>query len=553
MAHIGIKLADGSFYPVIDEASTVRKAMVVTTVKDKQPSVRINLYKSDSANGDSGLLQVGTLMVENLPSLPKGGPDVELELGLEEGGMLNVIARERTSGSEQSLTVSLDNLPPADSEELPDFELSGHGDSEEPPITLVTDELTGDTSDFSIDNDFSLDDDLSSLDDDLPSLEEAQSEPAEEAASPELDDFSMDEDFDIPESPSGDNALSFDDELVIPDEATSQPEEELLILDETPDQESLSDDFTAPDDFPSLDDESEFAVSDADGMDTTPYNSNDTAMSTDGLDDEFGLNDFSMSDMEEDFGPDAPESADLQTATESEEEFSLDDFGIDDSVPEEPEPARAAARGSLAAKAAQVAQNRSYQDQKTEQSVRKTVVVETDSDESLEEPATRRRMPLWARILASILLVALLLAIAFLVFRCVNDRTPPIPTSSVAVLDKPLVSSPEPAAAIATPAPVQPSPAQPAAAAPAATPAAPAPAQTAPAPAAPAAGSSTPPSSAGREPGVWYKVRWGDTLWDLSIAYYRTPWQYMKIFRANPTVIKHPDKIIATTWIYIPK
>ncbi|MCQ2982006.1 MAG: LysM peptidoglycan-binding domain-containing protein [Treponemataceae bacterium] len=50
---------------------------------------------------------------------------------------------------------------------------------------------------------------------------------------------------------------------------------------------------------------------------------------------------------------------------------------------------------------------------------------------------------------------------------------------------------------------------------------------------------------------VRYKLKWGDTLWDLADAYYRNPWQYKKIARWNG--IKNPDYIIAGTYIYIPE
>jgi nucleoid-associated protein YgaU len=93
-----------------------------------------------------------------------------------------------------------------------------------------------------------------------------------------------------------------------------------------------------------------------------------------------------------------------------------------------------------------------------------------------------------------------------------------------------------PAAAAATPAAPAPAAPQPAAAPIAATPAPPTPA-----PAAPAEAKKT---------GVWHKVRWGDTLWDLSYAYYQNPWLFAKIARANN--IKNPDLIISGTRIWIP-
>ena len=49
---------------------------------------------------------------------------------------------------------------------------------------------------------------------------------------------------------------------------------------------------------------------------------------------------------------------------------------------------------------------------------------------------------------------------------------------------------------------------------------------------------------------ISYKIKWGDTLWDISDAYYRNPWKYRKI--ANYNRIRNPDHIIAGTTIIIP-
>lgn len=50
---------------------------------------------------------------------------------------------------------------------------------------------------------------------------------------------------------------------------------------------------------------------------------------------------------------------------------------------------------------------------------------------------------------------------------------------------------------------------------------------------------------------VSYQIKWGDTLWDLSNSFYRTPWKYGDIARANG--IKNPNKIYANTEILIPE
>jgi hypothetical protein len=50
--------------------------------------------------------------------------------------------------------------------------------------------------------------------------------------------------------------------------------------------------------------------------------------------------------------------------------------------------------------------------------------------------------------------------------------------------------------------------------------------------------------------GASYTVRWGDTLWDISEAFYRNPWLYPRIARFNN--IRNPDHIISGKTIKIP-
>ena len=49
---------------------------------------------------------------------------------------------------------------------------------------------------------------------------------------------------------------------------------------------------------------------------------------------------------------------------------------------------------------------------------------------------------------------------------------------------------------------------------------------------------------------VTYKIKWGDTLWDLAKSYYNNPWKYPVIAKYNN--IKNPDKIISGKTIIIP-
>jgi hypothetical protein len=166
-----------------------------------------------------------------------------------------------------------------------------------------------------------------------------------------------------------------------------------------------------------------------------------------------------------------------------------------------------------------------------------------------------RRSLAWLFILLGLIIILGLLA-AWLFFLggldVVNSRVNLSNIMPVAQREQPaLVSEPEPVAQpepvrqsepvqqVAEPAPVIQAPAAP------------------PAPRPQTAGRSPPPPVASynvpatipRE-GVDYRIRWGDTLWDISEAFYRDPWLYPRIARHNN--IRNPNYIISGRTIRIP-
>jgi nucleoid-associated protein YgaU len=61
----------------------------------------------------------------------------------------------------------------------------------------------------------------------------------------------------------------------------------------------------------------------------------------------------------------------------------------------------------------------------------------------------------------------------------------------------------------------------------------------------------SPPTSEAIAGGVWYWIRRGDTLWDISSNFYRNPWRYGQIAEENS--IRNPDLIFAGSKIFIPE
>jgi nucleoid-associated protein YgaU len=117
---IGLKLANGEFYPVLEDGSVARKRLVVTTVQDGQRSVQIDLYRGEGPNVSSAAY-IGSLVIENIPFAPHGEPDIRLDLSLEEDGTLSAYAEDAASGEHQSLQVSLESLSEEQKYEIPDF------------------------------------------------------------------------------------------------------------------------------------------------------------------------------------------------------------------------------------------------------------------------------------------------------------------------------------------------------------------------------------------------------------------------------------------------
>ncbi|MDR2900012.1 MAG: LysM peptidoglycan-binding domain-containing protein [Treponema sp.] len=136
-AMIGIKIANGDFYSILEESSSVKKRLVLTTVHDNQKSVQIDLYKS-IAETMADAMYIGSLVVEKLKPRPKGEPSIELVISSNAEGEITADATDldAPAGSEHHhLSVSLQSLDDdSRNYNIPDFELDAA--EETPPSGL---------------------------------------------------------------------------------------------------------------------------------------------------------------------------------------------------------------------------------------------------------------------------------------------------------------------------------------------------------------------------------------------------------------------------------
>jgi len=135
-SNIGIKIANGDFYPIMEENSSIKKRLILTTVHDNQPSVQIDLYRSP-ANTMPDAQYIGSLVVENIKPKPKGEPSIEMVVSSDSSGEIvaEAVDLDTSAGGEHCvLTVSLKSLDEsARGIDLPDYELESN---EEPPSSL---------------------------------------------------------------------------------------------------------------------------------------------------------------------------------------------------------------------------------------------------------------------------------------------------------------------------------------------------------------------------------------------------------------------------------
>ncbi|MDR2343918.1 MAG: LysM peptidoglycan-binding domain-containing protein [Spirochaetaceae bacterium] len=106
---IGIKVADGAFFPVLMEDTVARKRLVLTTAHDAQTNVQIDFYRAFSASMHNASY-LGTLLLENIQGKKEGEPSIELLISLDANGEFSASAHDLDRPEDKNnhiLTVSL--------------------------------------------------------------------------------------------------------------------------------------------------------------------------------------------------------------------------------------------------------------------------------------------------------------------------------------------------------------------------------------------------------------------------------------------------------------
>ena len=582
MKTIGIKLADGSFYPVLEDNTPSEKKLELTTAHNNQTKVMVDLYRSANCTMEDAEY-VDSLQIENLVARPNGETDIKFTISLDEDNQLSAKIVDSETGNESKTTITLvsrtleerlvtDEYDINDTEESDDkgtkAAVAGavaaggllaaaaalRNKKEEDPVIepennttidetevpmgdeialdeapVDTTEVAEETSDSLPDMDFDLPDETDSNSDDavVDPVEggETTSDETTTDAGEAADDFG-DMNFDLPDG--SENTITESDETITTDEASDDladmsfdlPEETESTSDETiTTDETFADDSTfSADETISNDDtfSADETISDDETFSADETITDDDMFSTEDSSDISDSTDNSETLPDMDF--DLPDNTtETQTPEMPDDFFNTNDFDqIEEPVKEPTFDTESPAAAGL--------NFDGLYDEETERGT------PAQSDE--DDVKKKTKVPVIICIICAIICIIATLLILFIIpskYNLISKKNAKAPVVTEAPAPEPV---PEPVAEPEPPVPqakedeiviiekaeeVVP---------------------------------KQPPVAEEKPKNITYKIKWGDTLWDIADTYYKNPWRYKYIARYNG--IKNPDYIISGTKIIIP-
>ncbi len=103
---LGIETMGGVSTKLIEKNSTIptSKSQIFSTAADNQTSVQVHITQGERAMAADNK-SLGQFILDGIPPAPRGMPQVEITLDVDANGILNVTAKEKTTGKSQSITI----------------------------------------------------------------------------------------------------------------------------------------------------------------------------------------------------------------------------------------------------------------------------------------------------------------------------------------------------------------------------------------------------------------------------------------------------------------
>lgn len=558
MKTIGIKLADGSFYPVLEDNSNQEKTLDLTTANNNQTTVMVDLYRSALCSMEDAEY-VDTLQIDNLVEHPIGEPDITFTISIDENKQLSakIVDKETGSQSKTSITLvsrteeqrlSTDDYSVSDSQihsvsELYDdskkttkVAIAGGGllaaaaalasNSEDDKTTVTFDSaentIVADTTEISEDEDFPEYPEDEIFDSDLTNLDGSNEEFTENSekidVSYDENDNTIIENTNLQEQdeedfasdiPIVDNTIledSFDEQTSIETTDLSSDNSE---FDSAFDSEENSDDTIVATSLDS-NDENEFNTftepsSDPSSLDFSIFE-DDNSQSIESEISEPSEN-FEIEENNTETTLESTETTDFTESVEPDFDINFDENDTSDNIPV----GGGISFTGLYDKETELGESASSEEQEVKKRTKKPVII--------------------CIICAIICIIATILVLFFVpgIFKTDKEPTSEISETTIEqIIPEQVVEEPEEVVPEAKEEEVivvekaeEIVPEQP------------------------------PVVEVEKPKSITYKIKWGDTLWDIADTYYKNPWKYKFIAKHNN--IKNPDHIISGTFIEIPE
>ena len=104
---LGIETMGGVATPLIEKNTTIptKKSQVFSTAEDNQTAVTIHVVQGERKQATSNK-SLGRFDLADIPPSPRGMPQIEVTFDLDANGILNVSAKDKATGKEQSIRIT---------------------------------------------------------------------------------------------------------------------------------------------------------------------------------------------------------------------------------------------------------------------------------------------------------------------------------------------------------------------------------------------------------------------------------------------------------------
>ncbi len=103
---MGIETPCGVFTKLIEAQHNIpaRKTEIFTTATDNQTSVEIHVLQGERSLAKDNK-SIGRFHLDGIPPAPRGVPQIEVTFDIDANGILNVSAKDKATGKEQSIRI----------------------------------------------------------------------------------------------------------------------------------------------------------------------------------------------------------------------------------------------------------------------------------------------------------------------------------------------------------------------------------------------------------------------------------------------------------------